>query len=268
MQTLRIGSCGQDVVTLQQRLQQLGFDVGKLDGQFGSKVAGSQTYTKLFPPDRSIDKSVANNLLSPNAYRLILEFEVSSELHYKKSLQHPTLPEVESGITIGIGYDLGYNNAETFNQDWKALKQSDRDRLITCCGLTKEQARAVLEHVKDIIVPWETALEIFQTVTIPKFFNMTCEAFPGMKKLPPDAQGALVSLVFNRGAKTTGARRAEMAEIKRLLTQSDVSMPELLERIADQIRQMKRLWPDIPGLQRRRKAEAKLIEHTLMATVH
>jgi hypothetical protein len=61
-------------------------------------------------------------------------------------------------------------------------------------------------------------------------------AFPGINELSPDAQGALVSLVFNRGTSMEGDRRREMRAIQAAVANGD------LQEIADQLRSMKRLW--------------------------
>jgi hypothetical protein len=62
-------------------------------------------------------------------------------------LQPPTWPEGQSGITIGIGYDIGYNSVEVFNQDWYTLGDVERKHLSDCCGLTKEVAKQRLASV-------------------------------------------------------------------------------------------------------------------------
>ena len=72
----------------------------------------------------------------------------------------------------------------------------------------------------------------------------------------PNCQGALVSLVFNRGASMKGDRRIEMRAIRNLAPQKDYA------GIAQQFRKMKRLWigTDIEkGMSRRRDAEADLV---------
>jgi len=94
-------------------------------------------------------------------------------------------------------------------------------------------------------------------VTVPKFYNLTKKAFPGFEELPADVQGGLVSLVFNRGTSMEGDRRREMRAIRDLVRKKDV------KGIADQIRQMKRIWVGTSieqGIARRRNAEADLIE--------
>jgi GH24 family phage-related lysozyme (muramidase) len=91
--------------------------------------------------------------------------------------------------------------------------------------------------------------------------GLTGRAFPGVTKLPPDAQGALVSLVFNRGTSMQGHRRREMREIRDAIARTDFKMSKLLEAIATSIESMIRLWigKGLDGLIRRRKAEAALV---------
>ena len=96
-------------------------------------------------------------------------------------------------------------------------------------------------------------------VTVPKFYNLRKKAFPGLEELPADVQGGLVSLVFNRGTSMEGHRRREMRAIRDLVPQKDV------HGIADEIRQMKRIWVGTSiatGMNRRRDAEAALIEES------
>lgn len=77
---------------------------------------------------------------------------------------------------------------------------------------------------------------------------------PAAVNLPPDAQAALFSLVFNRGTATRGERRVEMAQIAQVIS---AGQPE---KVPFLIRSMKRLWPQGSGLVRRREDEAKLWE--------
>ncbi|MBE9120361.1 peptidoglycan-binding protein [Tychonema sp. LEGE 07199] len=273
VQTLKLGASGSDVVKLQKRLQELGFNPGSADGKLGPKteaslkqfqsnqgfladgIAGPKTLAALFPGE-----PLRLSLLSDRAIGLILEFEVGGgRKYYEKLLQRPTWPEGASGITIGIGYDLGYNSLEVFNQDWHKLGDADRKRLSNCCGLKGESAKSRLASVRDILISWELAWEVFNIVTIPKFYNFTKEAFPGFEELPADVQGGLVSLVFNRGTSMEGNRRREMRAIRDLVRKKDV------KGIAEQIREMKRIWVGTSiatGINRRRDAEAALIEES------
>jgi hypothetical protein len=48
--------------------------------------------------------------VSRKGLQQIVQHEISSASYYRKFLSHPTWPGGSSGITIGIGYDLGYNS--------------------------------------------------------------------------------------------------------------------------------------------------------------
>ena len=89
----------------------------------------------------------------------------------------------------------------------------------------------------------------------------TAQAFPGVDALPADAQGALFSLVYNRGTSMTGDSRSEMRAIRDAVPAGD------LQKIADQLRAMKRLWvgKGLDGLLKRRDAEADLAESSIPA---
>lgn len=190
-----------------------------------------------------------------NARKLLLEFEVGGgERYYNAALKHPTWPGVASGVTIGIGWDAGYNSAATLRADWSALPEADVGRLSAVAGIKGAAAKAAAARVRDITVPWSVALDVFESVTLPKFARQTLQAFPGADKLHPDAFGALLSLVFNRGPSLSGDKRREMRQIASLVPGRDY------DAIAAQIRAMKRLWPGVRGLLRRREAEAVLVE--------
>ena len=198
------------------------------------------------------------NILSPKAFRLILKYEVGGGIdYYNKFLKHPCYPGGASGVTIGIGYDLGYNTSHQFAEDWKGVIDiQSYNRLLPHLGKKSANARAAIASVKDIEVPWEAAEIVFKKNTLPRFIEETKKAFPNSEKLHPDAFGALVSLVFNRGASISGPRRVEMLNIRNLINSQDY------KAIANQIRHMKRLWINkgLDGLLTRRDEEAALVE--------
>ena len=68
-----------------------------------------------------------------------------------------------------------------------------------------------------IIVVWDKAIDIFQKLTWPKFTKLAEKTFPGLASLHPDAYGAIISLVFNRGTSLKGDSRKEMVNIKNLI---------------------------------------------------
>lgn len=206
-------------------------------------------------------------MLNKKSLDLILEFEVGGgENYYNKFLKNPTWPGEQSGVTIGVGYDCGYVNKTEFSNDWKDLPQKDFDRLYKIVGIKGYQAKELIRGLKDIIIPWELALKVFNNKTVTKFYNLSRDTFINFDKLPEDAKGGLVSLVFNRGNNLEGDRRREMKNIYDIMKKTQNFDKEILFQIAEQIRKMKRIWLGgsiEKGMTRRRDAEAKIIEESL-----
>lgn len=205
--------------------------------------------------------------LSDKAIDLILQFEIGgSRKYYDRYLARPSWPGGASGVTIGIGYDLGYSS-NTFEHDWKDKLSSDAfARLSRTLGLTGSRGKAATANVRDIIISWEDAMEVFESCTLPLYFDQTLDAFPNADKLPPDAFGALVSIVFNRGPLIDNSdRRKEMKRIREilLLGNDDTIDNDDIREIAAQVKSMARLWPDNTksdnDLHDRRIAESELI---------
>ncbi|HEY6140232.1 MAG TPA: hypothetical protein VI670_20960 [Thermoanaerobaculia bacterium] len=166
-------------------------------------------------------------------------------------------PGGDSGITIGLGYDLGYESAGDFQNDWAPLLSAgDFTTLTQVVGLKGTEAKAKAPSLKTIKIKSSDAESVFLERSVPKYQKLTQQAFPGVDDLPADAQGALFSLVYNRGTSMNGDSRAEMRAIRDLVPKGD------LQGIADQIRAMKRLWEGkgLDGLLKRRDAEADLVE--------
>jgi len=206
-------------------------------------------------------------MLSKKSLDLILEFEVGGgENYYNKFLKNPTWPEGQSGVTIGIGYDLGYVNKAEFSEDWKDLPKEIFERLYKVVGIKGYNAKNLIRALKDIIIPWDLALKVFNNKTVTKFYNLTKQTFPNFDNLPEDAKGGLVSLVFNRGNALEGDRRREMKLIRDGMKLVSTYDQKALTFIANQIRNMKRIWIGgsiEKGMSRRRDAEAKIIEESL-----
>jgi GH24 family phage-related lysozyme (muramidase) len=167
-------------------------------------------------------------------------------------------PGESSGITIGAGYDLGFCSAEQFEEDWGPYLSADEiERLKDVIGLSGDAAQQRAGEFRDIKIKQADAEQVFRERTLPDYSEQTEQAFPGVDQLPPKVQGALVSLIYNRGAKMDGPKRTEMRAIRDAVAEGD------LQKIADQLREMKRLWPDSRGLRRRRDAEADLVESAI-----
>jgi GH24 family phage-related lysozyme (muramidase) len=190
--------------------------------------------------------------LSQKALKLILDAE---------GLDQPgKWPGGKSGITLGIGYDLGYVTIDQFESDWgEILTTTQLERLRTAIGLIGDEAKDRAPQFADVRIKRAEAERVFTERTIPLHQFRAKQAFPGIEKLPIDAQGALVSLVFNRGTSMEGERRREMRVIRDAVSKRD------LKEIANQIRSMKRLWigQGLDGLLKRREAEADLVESSI-----
>lgn len=197
--------------------------------------------------------------LSPEALNLILEYEVGGgKSYYNRFLSKPTWPGDASGMTLGIGIDCGYYSPEELRKMFSFLPKDQLEIVEGAYGKTGEAGKEYTHANKDkgIEIPWENALDIFNTYTLPKFTALTNRAFPEVEQLCDNAYGALVSLVFNRGTSMQGPSRLEMRNIRDLVLKKDY------KGIAEQLRKMKRLWEgkNLQGLIARREAEAKLVE--------
>ena len=137
------------------------------------------------------------------------------------------------------------------------MSSDEIERLKAVIGLSGDAARRRAGEFRDIRIKEADAEQVFKERTLPDYSEQTEQAFPGVDKLPPKVQGALVSLVFNRGPGMDGDRRREMRAIRDAVAEGD------LQKIADQLREMKRLWPNTLGLRRRRDAEADFVESAI-----
>ncbi|MDX1530252.1 MAG: hypothetical protein R3362_01870 [Rhodothermales bacterium] len=199
-----------------------------------------------------------NLTVSKKGLDLIVAHEIGSEALYRRRFKNPLWPGGQSGVTIGIGYDLGFNSARQIEKDWSGhVADADLAALLTVAGLKGQKAKQAVSRVKHVEIPLDVAKRVYFTSTLPRYALLTRKAYPGVEKLPADAQAALLSLVYNRGARKSGSSRREMKAIEGLVRSKD------LRGIAGEIRKMKRLWANkgLPGLLRRRDEEAELVEH-------
>lgn len=217
-------------------------------------VAVQSVVQEALPPQ----PSPAAPALPRAATRLIVRWEVSSPVYYTKRLQHPVWPGGASGVTIGVGYDLGQATAPVIAGDWAAHPQADR--LPAAAGVSGADARALARQMRDVATPYPLAEQVFTASTLPRYHAAARRALgPGFEALPDNPQGALDSLGYNRGWSMIGPNRREMREIR------DTCIPAAdAGCIAAQLRSMKRLWPGdrapAPGLRNRRDDEAATAE--------
>ncbi|MEO6304797.1 MAG: hypothetical protein ABIP51_16675 [Bacteroidia bacterium] len=196
-------------------------------------------------------------IISKKSVDAIVNFEVGSENLYNRRYTHPVLPGVNSGITIGIGYDLGMSSVSTIIKDWTGFVSNNDLALIKkAAGLTQTKAKEVLPLLKNVTVSYHDAEEVF----IKDLSNYAAQAlhiYPGLEKLNPDTVGAIISLVYNRGSLINDTdRRKEMKALVGFIAAADYI------NIAAQFRSMKRLWSSktAQGLITRREVEALLVD--------
>ena len=222
-------------------------------------MVGPDTLTAIENRLFSVTKEMYESftlVVSRSGLKQLVSHEVSSKYYYNRYLKQPIWPGGYSGVTIGIGYDLGYNRVSQIQRDWLG-KISDRDleTLKKVSGIKGSEAKKELSRLKMISIPFDTAEQVFSVSTLPRYAALTQKAYPGVEKLQPDAQAALLSLVYNRGSSMSGSRRKEMAAIRPLVVRKDYAA------MAQEILNMKRLWIDrgLTGLLRRREDEAELL---------
>ena len=201
--------------------------------------------------------------ISKKAIDLIIVFEVSGPTTYQAKYQGVIKPGGASGITCGIGYDVGYVTKDYLKEDWTGYISDDDIRALSiACGVTGTAALPLKQKLSQIKIPYAVAEKQFLERALPFYVAAT------LGKLPPPASelsdsslGALVSLVYNRGPsfRLPGDRYAEMRQISKLIARRQFA------EIPAQLSGMAHLWttPDVIGVARRRKLEALLFAEGL-----
>ncbi len=116
------------------------------------------------------------NELSPKAKKLILDFEGLDS--------PPAWPGGASGVTIGIGYDLGYVSVDQFETDWSAYLPADHlSRLRVVIGLKSIKAKNKVGGFSDIRIKRADAESVFIKKTIPLTRFKAGQTFPGIENL-------------------------------------------------------------------------------------
>lgn len=234
-----------------------------LTGKDADGLIGPMTITRLesfFSTELPALPSGGSLVASKKALDIIIESEVSSKAIYEKKYKTPVVPGESSGVTIGIGYDIGHVSIPTFTNDWQAFLPAAAFNLLKAAVGKKQNAAklALTPQLKAVSIEWNTALEVFYNRSMPAWAKKARKMYPGLEKLPPDAQGAIISLVYNRGESLADKDgRREMRNLVGLIAGGN------LKQIAGEIRKMKRLWSlsESPGLHKRRDREADLVEN-------
>ncbi len=274
--TLKRGSRGKNVSLLQSKLNKVG---GMLlpDGDFGGGTERAVAYAQEFA-GLSVSGTADSALwqwldkqaepfpqLDTDGVAFIAKEETGGLAYYNQITQWPHFPGHESGITIGVGYDLRFNSTRDFKATWrnyispKFIKELSAD-----IGKKGSKTRAAQLKKQGISIPFSAAWSVLIELTLPRYYELTESVYPSLASLPPQCRSALVSIVFNRGSDTRKPKRKEMKAIQSILEQASTSGVKatqrklILKEVEDQIISMKRLWPAGSGLLKRRDGEATL----------
>lgn len=208
---------------------------------------------------------MADKLIADEARNLIVAEEVSSKAAYNQRYRRPEWPGGASGVTIGIGYDVGagVKDKAQLHKDWGGkIPAAMITALEPCIGVTGTRARNLLSSVRpEVDVAWEAAIAVFDDVDVPRWYELGKEALPNFEALSLLCKGALVSLAYNRGVTFSkqGDRYSEMRNIRALMAKKD------FDKIPAEFRKMRRLWTNRSnrGVALRREHEARLFEKGL-----
>jgi hypothetical protein len=178
---------------------------------------------------------------------------------------HPYWPGGESGITIGVGWDLGQHSKSELFRAWAGLDRATLRQLEEAIQKRGRAAALLVPQLKLIDVPRSISLSVFRSSLEDSYYPMTLRLFPGVERLPTEVQVALLSVVFNRGVLLgrdpdwSKAKELDRRwEIRRL--REDVRQRDFLA-IYIRLGTMKRLWEKSGprGLLYRRRDEQHLI---------
>jgi hypothetical protein len=190
---------------------------------------------------------------------LILAMEVGDQNTYENLYSAPSWRRANTGVTIGIGYDLAGVTKTDLYKDWGALLAADAlATLESAVGMRGDAARTMADKLGDSVkIPWDAALSVFDTNVIPAYTAATLKALPNLSRVSHHSLGALVSLSMDKGKSYSRAGDAfrEMRAIKSHVAHSR------FDHIANEIRAMERL--DDRDVERRQQ-EASLFEIGLL----
>ena len=185
--------------------------------------------------------------ISQRAFDMTVAEEVSSQAYYTKHYERPEWPGLSSGVTIGIGYDLGQASRAKITADWSGLVSSDMMLvMLSCSGITGKAGKGKCAEVRSrISIPWAVALDVFSKRDVPQWTAAVLKAVPGADKLTPSCLGVLFDTAYNRGV---GGFNSTADRFRELVAIRDDVKANRLSSVPAELTAMKRLWPGTKGL--------------------
>jgi hypothetical protein len=275
-ETLRRGDKGEDVIQLQFELNKTGTML-VTDGDFGNGTEKGVIYAQDIAeqPQTGVadqkllrwlgEQSEPTKLLAREGVSLIAREETGGLSYYEKVTKWPHYPGHESGITIGVGYDLRFKGEEDFLSTWGSLLPENHIKLLRN-DIHEKGSKNRAKELKNmgVEVPFKIAWQVFIKKTLPEYYEVTKSIYSSIDELPDLCRSALVSIVFNRGPGLSGSSRREMKNIQNILEMasnpnlSKNDKKRILLEIEEEILSMQRLWSRTSGLIKRRQSEANL----------
>ena len=266
---LKPGDSGEGVRSLQRGLNKLG-SILLIDGDFGpgtrdAVIDGRAALKQPGPPeaDDALQQALAAipdpfPPLTAAGVTFIARAEVSSPGQYRLKYKNPVWPSPESGITIGIGYDLAFVDPGRLSADWgDRLPPETIARLSGVLGV--RGSPDLLARVRDVEVPLLAAISVFLRRSLPDSIQKARSIYPQVDDLTPARRSALVGLVYNRGTRLRDqdAGRQDRLEMRNI---RDLLAAQRFDDVAGELDRMSRLWDParLAGLVQRRHDEAKL----------
>lgn len=259
---LQRGANGVEVQILQHRLNRIGALLD-CDGEFGAgtEAAVKEAQQLAGLPVTGIADAATwhwlealpepSDRIPVEAVTFIVSEEVGGRRFYERHVAMPHFPGAASGVTIGVGYDLRFQEAAAFEADWHGILTPAQMAALHP-HLGKPGSPAACRALADLRIPFSAAWQVFVKRALPRAVEQTERCYGALDPLPPLCRGVLVSLVYNRGTDLSGNSRREMRAIQQHLAAG------LREAVAGEIESMKRLWPDSAGLRKRRDREAEM----------
>lgn len=196
----------------------------------------------------------------------VLEAATDFLINAEKLPTYPYWPGGRSGITIGVGWDLGQPSEADFRRVWHSLDEDSITRLSVAARKTGHSAQALKQELRTVVIPEKTSRAVLQESLREREYPQTLRLLSGTDRLPTEFQVALISVIFNRGAALghdPDWRQAKALdnrwEMRKL--QGDVSRGDLFA-IYIRLGTMKRLWENDTkqrGLPIRRRDEQHLL---------